>query len=129
MTGMRVYYVSRAVISAAFGALFAASGTPWWTAALMGAGLFAMFLWAPRSDRYAVHPEQGVTALRRDERTQTINDRAARNGFVASMLLSGGAAAYYGAIGLTEIPIGFLRALLAVGAVTYFAFDWWYRRA
>ena len=89
---MKVYYLSRALLSLAFGAFFALTGSSWWVALLAGGIAFAFFLWAPRSGRYAVHPELGVTALRRDERTQSINDQAARNAFVVSMLALGGIA-------------------------------------
>lgn len=80
------YYISRAIISSAFGGLLAVTGSTWWMAALMGLIVFALFLWAPHSGRYAVHPELGGSALRRDERTQVISDKAARNGFVVTLL-------------------------------------------
>jgi len=38
-------------------------------------------LWAPRSGRCALLPENGTTALRRDERSEAIAGRAARNAF------------------------------------------------
>jgi hypothetical protein len=86
-------------------------------------------LWAPRSGRYAVHPELGVTALRRDERTQTINDQAARNAFVVSMLALGGIAVYFGAIALATVPVALIRWVLVIAALTYFASDVWLRRS
>jgi hypothetical protein len=89
MTGMKSYYVSRAIISIAFGVLFA-TGSTWWTGILVGTLAFAWFLLAPHIGRYSVHPEFGITALRRDEHTQVINDKAARNAFVISMLALGG---------------------------------------
>ncbi|MBI4670185.1 MAG: hypothetical protein HY741_00760 [Chloroflexi bacterium] len=129
MTGMTSYYISRAVISAAFGALFAVTGSPWWTALLIGGLVFAFFLWAPHSGRYSVHPELGITALRRDERTQVINDKAARNAFVVSMLTLGGTAVYFGALALTNVPIAVLKLVIVIGALTYFASDLWLRRS
>jgi len=96
MSGMSAYYISRAVISAASGVLLALTGLQWWMATLMGVIVFGLFLWAPRSGRYAVHPEFGVTALRRDEHTQAINDKAARNAFVVTMLAIAGIAIYFG---------------------------------
>jgi hypothetical protein len=86
------YYLSRAVFSVIFGGIFFLSGSPLWEAALMAGLLLALFIWAPHSGRYAVHPEFGITALSRDERTQLINDKAARNAFVVIMLLIGAAA-------------------------------------
>ena len=129
MTGMTSYYISRAVISAAFGALFAITGSPWWMAILIGGGVFALFLWAPHSGRYSVHPELGITALRRDERTQTINDKAARNAFVVSMLTLGGITIYFGTFTLTNIPIAVLKLIIVIGTLTYFISDWWLRRS
>src|SRR5512143_1614349 len=98
MTGMKAYYLSRAVISIGFGALFLLSGSSWWVAVLVAAVAFGWFLLAPHIGRYSVHPEFGVTALRRDERSQLINDKAARNAFVVSMLAVAGAAIYFEAI-------------------------------
>jgi hypothetical protein len=125
---MTLYYASRALVSAAFGALFALTGSPWWLSCLVGAGIFAFFLVAPRTGRYAVHPELGVTALRRDERTQRINDQAGRNAFVVSMLILGAIAVYFGTVALTPIPIAFVKLVIAIGILTYFVSDLWLRR-
>jgi uncharacterized membrane protein len=128
MTGMTAYYVSRTLISAGFGVLLAATGTTWWVAALMAGIVFLLFLWAPQSGRYAVHPELGVTALRRDERTQGINDKAAKNAFVVVMLAVLGLVLYYGRLAPAEVPVSALDLLLALGALTYFGTDLWLRR-
>lgn len=124
MSGMNAYYISRAVLSVAFGMLFAFSGSTWWMGLIAGLGAMAFFLWAPRSGRYAVHPEYGVTALRRDERTQVINDKAGRNAFIALafgwgalLFLDGGAAVMTGA-----------RLLLLVGLAVYYLSDFILRR-
>ena len=129
MTGMKAYYLSRAVISAGFGLLFGLSGSPWWTAVLVGAAAFAWFLAAPHIGRYSVHPEFGVTALRRDERSQGINDKATRNAFVISMLAVGGMIAYYAAFPAIAVPVAALRWILILGAVVYYSSDFWLRRA
>jgi hypothetical protein len=129
MTGMRPYYISRAVISVAFGTLFAVTGSPWWSAILISGLTFALFLWAPRSGRYSVHPEFGITALRRDERTQVINDKAARNAFVVSMLALGGIAFYFGTFALIDVPIAVFKLVLVIGALTYFVSDLLLRRS
>ncbi len=129
MTGMSRYYVSRALISVIIGGLLALMGLHWGMAVLGGVLVFAFFLWAPRSGRSAVHPELGVTALRRDERTQAINDKAARNAFVVIMLVMGGLAVYFGTIAPAEVPVSILSLVLALGVVTYFVSDFWLRRA
>jgi hypothetical protein len=129
MTGMTRYYVGRAVVAIALGLLFAFTGSPWWVAALIGGLVLAFFLWAPQSGRYAVQPEHGVTALRRDERTQAINDKAARNAFVLSMLTLGAIAVYFGSVAPALVPVTLLNLVLALGALTYFASDVWLRRS
>jgi len=128
MTGMKSYYVSRALISIAFGVLFAADST-WWTGILVGTLAFAWFLLAPHIGRYSVHPEFGITALRRDERAQVINDKAARNAFVISMLALGGIIVYFGIFALTSVPITVFRWLLIIGVLIYYVSDFWLRKA
>ena len=128
MIGMKSYYISRALISIAFGVLFAADST-WWTGILVGTLAFAWFLLAPHIGRYSVHPEFGITALRRDERAQVINDKAARNAFVISMLALGGIIAYFGIFALTSVPIAVFRWLLIIGVLIYYVSDFWLRKA
>ena len=123
MSGMSWYYASRAVISAVFAVLLALSGMAWWAAAVFGLAILGLFLWAPRSGRYAVHPELGVTALRRDERTQSFNDKAARNAFVVTMLAIAAIALYFGAAGSAAVPVALLEQILLVGVLAYFVSD------
>ena len=129
MSGMSRYYVSRASVCVAFGGLLALTGSPWWAALLVGTVVFAVFLYVPHSGRYAVHPDLGATALRRDERTQTIADKAARNAFVATMLAMAGVAIYYGAIASTSVPVAAIDLILVLAALTYFLSDFWMRRS
>ncbi len=96
---------------------------------LVGVVAFGWFLIAPHIGRYAVHPEYGVTALRRDERAQAINDRAARNAFVVCMLAAAAVAIYYEAFAAASVPVDVLKWLLVLGAVAYYASDFWLRRA
>jgi hypothetical protein len=117
------YYLSRILISAAFGSLLFLTGSPVWLAVLLSGLILALFIWAPRSGRYSVYPEFGVTALRRDEFTQTINDKAARNAFVVSMLAVAAIAIYFGSSGAASIPIGIIQIVLIIGAVTYLVSD------
>jgi len=120
---MRAYYLSRFVVSILFGLVFAFSGSPWWGGLLAGGAAFAWFLIAPHIGRYSVHPEYGVTALRRDERSQGINDKAARNAFIVTMLALGGFILFQGA------AASVLKWLIVLGVVTYYASDIWLRRA
>ncbi len=129
MTGMKAYYVSRAILSIGFGILFMLGGASWWIGLLVTAVAFGWFLLAPRIGRYAVHPEHGVTALRRDERAQLINDKAARNAFVVCMLAAAGAAIYYDASALESMPVALFKWLLVLGAMAYYVSDLWLRRA
>ena len=126
--GMRAYYASRAVLSVLFGALFVLAGSPWWSGVLVAGLAFGWFLAAPRIGRYSVHPEFGVTALRRDERSQAINDRAARNAFVICMLALGALAAYSTGLGLSSLPVAVFKWLLILGVLVYYATDFWVRR-
>ena len=122
------YYLSRVIIALGFGALFYASGSSLLMAAAISGTLIALFLWAPLSGWYAVHPEFGATALRRYECTQAINDKAARNAFVICMLATGAASIYYASAGMALIPTGMLRILLLLGIASYYFSDLWLRR-
>ena len=126
---MKTYYISRILLSILFAAALALFGMPWWTAVLIGLLLIGLFIWAPRSGRYLVRPENGVTALRRDERTQAINLRAGLNGFVGLMLALGGLAIYYGVLNKSEVPASMLSLLIGLGVVIYFITDFWMRKA
>ena len=126
---MLPYYLCRTAFSAAFGLLLFLTGSPIWMAILLGALILGFFLWAPHSGRYAVHPEFGVSALRRDERTQAINDKAARNAFVVSMLMLVILVGIPGSFGLLILTIDIIKIVLLTGALTYFASDAWLRKA
>ena len=105
------------------------TGSPLWNAILIGGLILVFFLWAPHGGRYSVHPEFGVTALRRDERIQTINDKAARNAFIISMLTIATIAVYFGSFGAINISIGVFKIVLITGALTYFVSDLWLRKS
>jgi hypothetical protein len=128
MSGMS-YYLSRALISAALGGSLAITGSPWWTAVLVGAATFGLFLWAPVSGRYVVDPERGVTALSRDERAQAIVGKASRNAFAVTMLLIAALGLYFGILKPGSVPVHALGLVLFLGALTYFVSDLWLRRA
>jgi hypothetical protein len=128
MKGLSRYYLGRAMISAAFAALAALAGAPWWAAVLAGIVPFGLFVWAVRSGRYVVHPEHGVTALRTDEYTRAIRDRSTRYAFVAVMLALGGIALYYALIAHTDVPVPVVGGMLFLGWIVYFASDLLSRR-
>lgn len=123
MNRMFSYYLSRVVISAALGGILALAGSPWWMAVSIGVLALAFFVWAPRSGRYVVHPESGATPMRRDERTQAINDRAARNAFVVAMLATAAVAIYFGLVARANVPVIVLSSTLTLGLLTYFVSD------
>ena len=123
------YYLSRTILSAAFGLLLFVTGSTLWTVILISGLILALFLWAPHSGRYSVHPELGVTALRRDERTQVINDKAARNAFIVSMLTVGAISIYFGLSGAINISLSVFKIVLVIGGLTYFVSDLWLRKS
>lgn len=125
---MMPYYLSRTILSIAFGVLLFVTGLSLWKAVLIGVLILALFLWAPHSGRYSVHPEFGITALRRDERTQLINDKAARNAFIVSMLTIGAIGAYVGLFGVINISVGVFIVLI-IGALSYYISDLWLRKS
>ena len=129
MKRMSLYYVSRAIVSIAFGGLFYLSGSSLWMAILIGSVAFVWFLWAPHSGRYTVHPELGITTLRRDEHTQQINDHAARNAFVVSGMAIAILSIYFGSVLQADIPVRILKYALILGAFTYFASDFQLRKS
>jgi hypothetical protein len=123
------YYLTRVLISAALGGILALARSPWWMSVSVGVLALAFFIWAPRSGRYVVRPESGVAPLRRDERTQAINDRAARNAFVLCMLATAAAAIYFGLVARADVPVIVLDVTLALGLLTYFVSDAVLRRS
>jgi len=129
MKEMLPYYLARAAISAVFGVLVALLGAPWWGAVIAGIAMFGLFAWAVRSGRYVVRPEHGVTALRSDEYTRAIRDRATRYGFVAVTLALGVVAIYYGLIASAAVPVPVVGGILFLDWAVYYITDVWSRRA
>lgn len=101
---MLKYYASRLVVTAAVVTALLSAALPWWMAAATGALTLGFFILAPRSGRYVTKAEGGITALRRDERSQAVTDKASRNGFIALMLAAAAAGIYWGLIVETSIP-------------------------
>jgi len=123
MNAMSRYYLLGALIGVVFGGLFALAGMPWWVAILAGIVPFAWFLWAPRSGRYVVRPELGATALRSDERTQVINDKAARNAGMVTMLATAGVVIYFGFIAPANVPVAILNFVILLYFLVYWVSD------
>lgn len=128
MTDMRKYYVSRGALTAVVVAFLLLAGAPWWIVTVAGVLVLSFFLLAPRGGRYVVKAERGATALRRDERTQAVANKAGRNGFVALMLAAAAVAIYWGSVAEAGVPAFVLYLLIALGWVVYFASDFWLRR-
>jgi hypothetical protein len=128
MTDMMRYYGSRAVVTALVVALFLLAGSVWWLAAGAGALVLTFFLLAPRSGRYVMKAEAGATALRHDERTQAVANKAGRNGFIALMLAAGAVGVYWGSVAKTGVPASVLGLLVSLGWAVYFVSDFWLRR-
>ncbi len=122
------YMVSRTALVAVLGVALYAGGLPWWAAVLASAVALLFFLAAPRSGRYVVKSEGGAAPLRRDERSQTIRDKAARNAFVLTALGVAGLATAYGQVLKTSVPVAALAGVLGVAVVTYIASDVCLRR-
>jgi predicted membrane-bound mannosyltransferase len=64
----------------------------------------------------------------RDERTQAIADKAARNSFIVLMLAVAPIAVYFGSIARTDVPIALVCLLPLLGMAVHFAADIWLRR-
>ncbi len=116
---MRAYYVSRLGIAAILGCVLGLGGLQWWLSAAGAALVLLFFLIAPKSGRYVVRSQGGVAPLRRDERTQAIADKAARNAFIITMLALGGLVVAYGSFVRQPIPSGALGGVLALAFCTY----------
>jgi len=125
---MMKYYVSRVAVTVVAVAVLLLAGAPWWMVTVGGVLVLGFFLLAPRSGRYVVKAERRSTALRRDEWTQAMVNKAGRNGFVALMLAAAGVGVYWGSIAKTGVPAFVLYLLVALGWMVYFASDFWLRR-
>ena len=121
------YYLSRAFISIVLGGLIALTVTPWWISVFVGLVTFVLFLWAPRSGRYA-DSEGGVTPLERDERSRAIVGKASRNAFLVTLLLLAALTVYFGVINPGSVSVNLLSLVLFLGMLTYFVSDYWLRR-
>ena len=125
---MKSYYMSRAVISIAFGGLVWLVSGYLLAGVLIAAVVFIMFLYLSRSGRYRIDPQKGIRALRRDEWTQSINNRSGRNAWVVVTILGSSLVLYYGLLSPGDLPVSLLGGVLLIGLVTYYVSDYWMRK-
>lgn len=125
---MNRYYISRGVLSIAFGVLLYLVSDTLVLGLLSAILTFIIFVFLPRSGRYKVLAHKGVTALRRDEWMHSINQRSGRNAWVIVAIAGSGLVLYYGLISPGDVPVNLLSLLLLLGMVTYYVSDFWLRR-
>lgn len=126
---MTRYYLSRALVALVFGAIWVAFGSTWWVGVVAGAAAFGLSLLAPRTGLYAVRPGLGVTALALDERTRTVQDKAARIAFQLTIPALAGVEVYFGWAGSDAIPFTAVNYLLLFAVVVYAFFRFYLLRA
>lgn len=123
------YYLSRGLIAVGFGLMLILFGAPWF----VGLGVFALamswFLWAPRSGLYVVRPEGGIAALSRDERLASLNNQAARNGFVVAVLARAVCLTYFRVWGGDTVPTAVVASILVLTVLVYTVSQFVLRRA
>ncbi len=125
MTG---YYISRGILSIAFGGLAYLLSHNLLVGVLSAFLPFIIFLYLPRSGRYKVFPREGSTALRRDEFTQSVNQRSGLYAWVVVAIAGSALILYYGLVSPGDVPVGLLGLLLLAGMVTYYVSDYLLRR-
>ena len=127
---MRMPYIaSRAVVAAVLAVALYFGGLSWWSAALAWVATLTFFLWAPGSGRYVVRDKDGAAPLRRDERSQTVADKSARNAFVVTVLAVAALTMVYGRVLEDSVPVSALVGVLGLAALTYALSDPFLRRA
>ena len=125
---MKLYYISRGIISIALGGLLYLLSQSLLISVSIAVVIFITFMILPRTGRYKVFPQKGMTALRRDEWTQSINQRSGLNAWVIVTITGAGLVLYYGLISPGDVPTGLLGALLLLGLVAYYVSDYWMRK-
>jgi ABC-type dipeptide/oligopeptide/nickel transport system permease component len=125
---MAGYYISRAGVAVAFGVLTGLTSERWWFGLLCAALLMVFFAWAPHSGRYTIQEGRAVAGLQRDERSQAITAKAARNAFVVLAVGVGTLVVYFGAVVGKDVPVALASLVLALGVATYYLSDFILRR-
>lgn len=70
------YYISRLIIAALFGTLFALSSPNIWYGVIIGLIIYAGMIWYAHNARYIIDTSTPFFPLRRDERGKSIRDKA-----------------------------------------------------
>jgi len=125
---MQSYYISRGLIAILFGGLVYWFGGSILAGVLSAAAILAVFVYLPRSGRYRVNPEKGVSPMRRDEWSQNVNRRSGLYAWVVVTIAGSALVLYYGLISPGNVPLGMVGALLLLGVLTYYVSDFWLRR-
>lgn len=125
---MQNYYISRGIISIAFGLVVYLFTQLFWLGLLMIILIFGVFIYLPNSGRYKLEYDGGVTPMRRDEWTQRINDKAGRNAWILVALMGSFFILYFGLISPGDIPVYILGIIIFSGFAAYFISDFWLRR-
>jgi hypothetical protein len=109
------YYLSRAVLSAAFAILVFGLT---WKATLLAAVLFGLFLLYLHSGWFRIDPSHPLKPIRRDDRGRDIQRKALIAAVVAGMLVY---IILTQASGFLGMSLGAGPLALALGVLTYFA--------
>lgn len=125
---MTAYYITRGILCLAMGGLAYLLSDSLLIGALTAMLPFGLFLYLPHSGRYKVFPQEGATALRRDEFTQSINQRSGLYAWVVVEVAGAALVLYYSLISPGDIPVGMLGLLLLAGLATYYLSDFILRR-
>lgn len=128
MPGMKRYYLSRGLLSVLFGGFVFLVSSSIWVASVSIGLTFIIFVMLSRSERYKVNPENGFSALQRDEWAQRITEKSGRNAWVIVTIAGGATILYYGLISLEYVPVYILGILIIAGVITYYVSDYWQRR-
>ena len=128
MPGMKRYYLSRGLLSILFGGLVYIVSSSIWVASVSIGLTFIIFVMLSGSERYKVNPENGFSALQRDEWAQRINDKSGRNAWVIVTIAGSVIILYCGLISLEHVPVYILGILIIAGVITYYVSDFWQRR-
>ena len=125
--GLTWYYVTRLAMVGVWLVVATIGGLPLWASAVPAAGMIAYFLWLPRGGRFVVREDQALTPMRRDERGEAINARAAKWALVVETLLVGVATVWAALAGQTGVSAA-LGLVQVATWLTYLVAQTWLSR-